>query len=295
MSMAAYQDDPCPVPSLSAGLVRILTDETPAHAWQAHPRLNPDYKESAAAENMDIGSAAHALLFEGADNMQVIEADDFRTKAAREQRDDARASGKFPILARKYSMVQAVVASAKAAWDRNEDLAGYRLADGKPEQTIVWNEAESWFRCRPDWMSNDRKIIIDGKFTETSAHPNAYARQIANMGYDSRGAFYLRGNTATGSAEDAVYVFLVCEIQPPYACAFIGLPPAYVALGASKVESAIAIWRRCMASGKWEGYAARIYYPDPPGYAVAQWEEREISQFGIKYEVSELWHKPGDL
>ncbi len=98
------------------------------------------------------------------------------------------------------------------------------------------------------------------------------------MGYDSRAAFYLRGNAATGGPEDARYVYLIQETKPPYAAAFIGLDPAYMELGRRKVEHAIAIWRSCMATGKWPGYPSRIMWAAPPAYAIAQQEEAEMRE-----------------
>ena len=40
MSMDEYHADPCPTPSLSSGIARVLWANTPMHAWFKHPRLN---------------------------------------------------------------------------------------------------------------------------------------------------------------------------------------------------------------------------------------------------------------
>jgi len=282
--MAEYQADPAPVPSLSAGIVDILTRESPLHAWFAHPKLNPNYQPDVDSK-FDIGTAAHALLFEGTDNCVIVEADDWRTKLARETRDAIRASGKLPLLAKHHAAVEAMVSAAFQAWQTNDDLAGYSLHDGMNEWSILWdeggvlNQPALWCRCRPDHLSKDRRLIVDAKFTDTSANPFAFERQIDRMGYDSRAAFYLRGNAATGGPEDARYVYLVQEVKPPYAASFIALDPAYLDLGRRKVENAIAIWRSCMASGKWPGYLNRIHYAAPPAYAIAQQEEQEVRGF----------------
>src|SRR4029077_4574623 len=104
----AYQADPCPVASLSAGIVDLLIRESPLHAWHAHPKLNPDYQPQVDSR-FDIGTAAHALLFEGMDNAVIVEADDWRTKAARETGDAIRAAGKLPLLARHHAAVEEMV------------------------------------------------------------------------------------------------------------------------------------------------------------------------------------------
>src|SRR5258708_6783242 len=122
---AAYHADPCPVASVSAGIVDILTRESPLHAWYASPKLNPNYVEQVDSK-FDIGTAAHALLFEGMDKAVIVEADDWRTKLARETRDAIRASGKLPLLAKHHVTVLEMVEAANAAWEANADLTGYR-------------------------------------------------------------------------------------------------------------------------------------------------------------------------
>src|SRR5262245_50563917 len=64
--LAEYLADPCPAPSLSASIAHILLSQSPRHAWEAHPRLNPHY-EPEEAEAFDLGTAAHAYLLEGAE------------------------------------------------------------------------------------------------------------------------------------------------------------------------------------------------------------------------------------
>src|SRR4051812_43711235 len=71
-----YHRDICPEPSLSNSLAGILLSRSPKHAWLAHPRLNPNYKPE-ESKVFDKGSAAHALLLEGIDLMEVIDPADY--------------------------------------------------------------------------------------------------------------------------------------------------------------------------------------------------------------------------
>jgi hypothetical protein len=313
---ADYHADPAPAPSLSAGIVEILTRESPLHAWTNHPRLNPAYKEE-VKEEFDIGSAAHALLFEGIDNMMVFDpaeypnakgggvATGWTNKAIRAARDEARAQGRIPVLKDTASAIRAMVDSARKAWEENTDLKGYSLDGGKNEWSIIWQESNLyspgpgkpiehrdviWCRCKPDHLSNDRRVMVDAKFTDLSANPASFEQRIARMGYDCRGAWYARGNAATGGAEDTKYFYMNQEIKPPYATSFCPLAPSYMELGARKVERAIAIWRECMASGKWPAYGNRAFWMEAPAYEIARWEEQELR--GIEYDPAKLWEKP---
>jgi len=156
---ATYHADPCPVASLSAGIVDILTRESPLHAWAAHPRLNPDYREE-VKEEFDVGQAAHALLFEGVNKMAVFDPADYpnqkgggvatgwTNKAIREARDAARADGKIPVLKETSIALQAMVEAAKLAWAQNTDLAGYPLDGGMNEWSIIWKDTFTLFFWR---------------------------------------------------------------------------------------------------------------------------------------------------
>src|SRR3990167_1259095 len=87
LPIADYIKDPAPQPSLSASLAHVLLTRSPKHAWLAHPRLNPAWEPDESEARQDIGTIVHALLLEGdASRVVVIEAEDYRTKAAKEAR-----------------------------------------------------------------------------------------------------------------------------------------------------------------------------------------------------------------
>lgn len=260
-------------PSLSNSISKILAAETPRHAWTAHPRLNPNHKEIEKT-SFDRGSAAHALLLEGEDRMTVIHQDSYRTNLAKELRDAARAQGKHPILEKDYDPIYEMVSVAKDAIRNCQDLGGLTLQDGNAEQVFAWIEGDTCMRSRIDWMSNDRRLILDFKTTEASANPADWERTMLNGWGDLQPAFNLRGNIATGGPEDAKFVWLVQEVQPPFACCFIGVTNELLALGQQKVNAAMEIWRECMASNKWPAYPARIHWLSPPAWAEAKWAER---------------------
>lgn len=88
-------------------------------------------------------------------------------------------------------------------------------------------------------------------------------------------AFNLRGNRATGGPEDANFVWLVQEVQPPFACSFVGVTPELLALGNEKVDRAVRLWSECLKSGKWPAYENRVHWLTPPAWASANWESRK--------------------
>lgn len=271
MSAQEYHSDPVILPSLSASVASILLTQSPRHAALAHPRLSLAYQPDEDSR-FDLGSAAHALLLENdGSKVCVIEAADWRTKDAKAKRDEARANGLFPILAKHNFAVTAMVKAAREFVETTE-LAGI-FTRGKPEQTIVWQEGTSWCRARLDWLTDDHSLILDYKSTE-SAQPEQVIRQIGRMGYDIQSEFYRRGLAAvrSGKVDLPAFVFLFQEITPPYACSLVALSNAYVEIGQRKIADAIDRWQQCLQLGQWPGYSTAIHYAEPAAWQIAEIE-----------------------
>lgn len=272
---ADYHADPCPVPSLSRSTIMDLLYDCPRRAWFNHPRLNPDYKEE-ESEKFDIGKAAHAMLLEGRDAVHVVEADDWRTKAAKQAREEARQAGKIPLLEDQYHEVKRMVNHAIS------ELAGSEIGiqdlhdEGESELSYIWMESGLWMRVRPDWISKDRRIVLDYKTTGASANPEDYSRIIIASGLDVQDAFYTRGIKAVDGTEPDFY-FMVQETKPPYLCSFIDLDMVFREIGQEKTKKGISIWRDCMATDKWPGYPPKVCTVEAPGWAMAQWEYRKFA------------------
>lgn len=272
MSAQEYHADPCVAPSLSSHIANILISQSPRHAAFAHPRLNPNYHAEESTD-FDLGACAHAVLLEGEANIYPIEAPDWRTKAAKDARDQARAQGKTPILAHKLGSIRAMADAARLALAECE-FGPIDLGTGVAEQVLIWQEGDAWCRARPDWMRADRKLIIDYKSTAGCAEPSAWIRnQMGPMGFDLQAVHYLRGNAMTG----ADWIFLVQENYEPYECSFVGMSPAMLDIAQRKWDYAIALWKNCLQKNRWNGYSRQIAYADPTSWQLAEAEERELT------------------
>lgn len=271
MTMAEYLADPCPVPSLSAGVADTLLRQSPLHAKTAHPKLNPDYRQ-AEDGRFDIGTAAHSLILEGDDKVAVCEFDDWRTKAAKEQRDLARANGMTPLLAKHYAAVKEMVGVARYFIQACE--IGKYLKDAEPEMTCVARRGGIWMRSRPDLLSLDRKINVHYKTCENAA-PETFCRQIPRMGYDLAAVFYDTVLDELGFKSESF--FIAQEITPPYACSLIGLDPAARDVAMGKLEYACEAWKRCLSSGRWGTYPLSATYASPSSYELDAAEDRRLT------------------
>lgn len=261
-------------PSLSASVASLLVSRSPKHAWAAHPKLNPAAARIDKAI-YDIGHVAHSIILEGTDRVQVVDAADWRTKDAKEQRDEARANGRTPLLANQYADVCRMVEAVQAQLAEH-DAEPPLFTDGKPEQTLVWDEDGVVCRARCDWLQDDCSAITDLKTTSKSAHPRAFERNLFTVGCDVQAAFYLRGLAAvTGTQQWAKWRWVVVETQAPFALSVIEPAADVLELGNRKVEYALTVWRDCLERDVWPAYSTAVEWAHAPEWEIARWLERE--------------------
>lgn len=288
MSEEDYQADKvADRPSLSASICKILIASTPLHAWTAHPKLNPNFVRE-EKELFDRGTVAHALLLQGLRNAHIIRAtnkdgevvSNWQTKAAKQERDEARAAGKVPILEYQWHAVEAMVERAR------EQLAAHKEAknaftNGKPEVTITWIDhatdgTEVLCRARLDWLHDDHRFIDDYKSSGRDVNPETIASKMLDD-WDIQAEFYRRGlEKITGIRPQ--FRFCAQENTEPYALSVIGIDPAFEWIGQKKVQAAIDTWAKCLAANDWPGYPDRICFPVLPEWAEKSWLRKEMEQ-----------------
>lgn len=267
-----YHADPCPAPSLSASMANILLSQSPLHAWTAHPKLNPAFLRE-EEDKFNMGTAVHRYFLEGqSDNFAIVDAKDWRTKIAQDQKAAARAEGKVPLLTEQWERVQRM---AEALTVQIATFSGRPFTHGKPEQTLVWREGGIWCRARLDWLRDDYTAIEDLKTTGATANPEAWTRgPMFNLGFDFAAAFYRRGLKAV-TGKDAAFRFIVIEDFEPHAAAPIAPGPDVLAFAETKIEYALKKWGECLESGTWEGYPTETMFAELPPWLEARWVERQ--------------------
>lgn len=271
-----YHADPA-APSLSASIAALMCNRSPRHAWIAHPRLNPDY-EHADEQKFDIGTVAHAMLLAQEDPCHIVDAADWRTTFAKDQRDFAREQDRIPLLTHQHGEVQAMVAAVRGQLDAIA-IDPPLFAAGAPEQTLVWEDQGVLCRARLDWLRDDRATVDDLKTTAGSARPDEWARRrMWEMGADIQARFYVRGVRAlTGG--DPEFRFAVAETCPPYAVSLVSLSPAAIEVADAKIDHALALWRRCVERDEWPGYPQQVAYAEPPVWEVERlYDLRELAE-----------------
>lgn len=269
LSAARYHADPVSGGSLSSsGARKLLPPSCPA--LFAHWR-------AAGGEHravFDVGHAAHAVVLGAGAELAVVDASDWRGKAAREERDAAYAGGRTPLLRAEYDQVQAMSAALRA-----HPVAAALLdpARGRPEQTLIWRDEPTgvWRRAMLDWLPDaapGRRLIVADYKTARSAEPGALSRALDSYGYAAQAAWYLDGVTAldlTGGGP-AAFVFVAQEKDPPYVVTVFEPDAEALRWGALLNRKAIETYRRCTDAGHWPGYTDDVISVGLPAWAVRQ-------------------------
>lgn len=261
-------------PRFSKSIGHLLLTKSPRHAWAAHPKLNPNWKPSDEAK-FDVGTAAHAMLLEGDESLiAVVDAKDWKTKAAQSERDEARAAGFTPLLRHVYDEAREMIAAARAQLDLVDPTL---FAAGRPERTLAFAIDGVACKARCDWLDDSLARIVDYKTTSGSAAPEVWTtNRLYDIGADLQAVLYLRGlDEAAADGGQRRFVFVVQETAAPYALSVIELGPDVVALAQAKLEFALATWKRCLATGEWPAYPTEIVRAKLPAWQENRWYERE--------------------
>ncbi len=262
--------------ALSSGIAKLLVERSPAHAWTAHPKLNPAWQPE-FDDKFDIGTAAHKLMLEGENCIVEGDYKDWRTKEAQDFKQEARRLGQIALLIPQATRVREMVEKAKM------QLAGFYpdfafFLGGKPEQTLVWKDDHGVFcRARVDWLHDATMCVDDYKTTSASADPRKWDRTMYGMGADMQVAFYLRGLRKITDGlpkNDSDWRFVVQECYAPYALSAVTLAPSAMAIANDKVQKAIDTWALCIERDFWPAYPPKVASIEVPTWEELRWLEK---------------------
>lgn len=251
----------------SSGARKLLPPYTPASfRWmQDNPREEKDY--------FDFGHAAHSLVLGVGAPIHEVKHEDWRSKAAKEERAECYAEGLTPLLTYDY---QAVLAMAAAV--REHPLAAALLSSGAAEQSGYYRDPQTgvMLRFRLDWLTetrDGRKLIVDYK-TGRSAHPPACVASAARYGYHQQHPWYSDGLQAVLELDyEPELLFIFQDKNPPYLVSVVGLEDSDIQRGRDLNRRAIDIYADCVVRSEWPGHPNEIHYLSLPKWSAYQDEE----------------------
>lgn len=224
-----------------------------------HPR-----EATEPTDDMRFGSAVHSLVL-GGPAVVHIEADNYQTKAAREQRDEAEDAGNIPLKTKDYMRA---VECAHAV--RNHPVAAKLLDNAEHRELVcVWDDNGVELRAKIDAVCG--RFGVDLKTTQ-NASTDAFARSIGTYNYWSQDAWYREAMRQCLGISDPAFVFIAVEKDPPYLVNVVQLEDYAVDLGHKRNERLIAVYRECVAADAWPAFGDGINQVTLPRWVEMQEE-----------------------
>lgn len=273
-------------PALSStGAKKLLSPSTPAHyRW-----WKDNGQDTTSA--MEHGSAAHTVVLGTGKALHVVQASNWTTKAAREERDMARDIGRIPVLEREYeellAMADAIRAHPIAGWlFQRQRYEGGALIEptGTPEVSLFWRDPLVGIdkRARLDWVPNvvspAGSLIVGDYKTCVSADDESCDQAIRSYGYHRQADWNTEGLYACGLDRGAPVLFVLVfqEKKAPYLVNVRAVEAQTLKVAQWRNHQAAEVFRQCTESGVWPGYPERIGYAQLPYWDL----KRELEAMG---------------
>ena len=134
--------------------------------------------------------------------------------------------------------------------DENNITIREIFKNGTYQEELYWNDEYSWLDCRAklDWISNDKKTIIDIK---TTSSIDGIKWDMFSYGYDIQAAMYTRAIKQLYNI-DADFIFLFVSKSSPYNVARISLSPETLLEATRKLEYGFDLYNEYMISNEWQ-------------------------------------------
>lgn len=232
-----------------------MVHRSPLHFWNRY--LNPDREPESPTPATVIGSALHTRVLEPHlfyDEYAVSpEGIDRRTKEGKLRWADfeQESAGKTLLKAEDAAQIEKM---AKAV--HGHPAAKLLLSKpGKAEQSYFWTDDNTGVqcKCRPDWHTEDRRIIVDVKTTE-DASPSKFMRSsVLTYRYHVQAWYYMQG-----LPEAEVFLFVAVEKKAPFAVGVYSLPAKLLERGLEEAQADLRTIAECQSTGVWPGYGNEV-------------------------------------
>jgi hypothetical protein len=249
------------------------------HGWAAHPRFGGHPKP--VTFSMKLGTILDEVLTNECKRLKLMEHAEYRTNAAKADRDAALAAGLVPV--KKHELQQAQERAESVL--TNLRYHGIDMEDGWQKQVcILWDESASngnKVQCRAllDWFHLGSLIRVRDLKSAKSARPGeALNRTMIANSYHLQAVAYTRAVEAVfpDMAGRVVFENLLVETEWPFEPLLTEFDGACRELGRVQWQEAVDRWEECTRTGKWPGYmkTAQPYTVQLPAYMQADiWDD----------------------
>jgi hypothetical protein len=228
--------------SLSQSGAKTLLAQGPERfAWERENGRPPK-------DAFDIGGLTHELVLRGGDNrIRIVDAYDWRTKAAQQAKRDAHKDRLTPCHRGDLLQASRVACAVKA-----HALAGPILSEGEPEVSLYWIDAETGVTCRGriDWLRDNALVDLKTVGRYGDAVPAKFGRSAASFDYPMQAAFYSDGYYALTGVR-LPFLTIAVELDPPHFVTVGWYSDDDLEIGRERMRQALAIYAERESSGVW--------------------------------------------
>lgn len=256
-------------PRLSPSIGIKLIEESPRAAWASHRLLGNHRKPT--TDSQREGRLWHSVLLENGKGVVVIDADSFRTKAAKEERDKALFEGNIPVIGPKWEVIQAAVPRIQ------EELKAVGVQfTGVSEEKFLWEEVAddgTTVFCSGVIDHYSEATIFDVK-TEPVVNQRLAALSIARSHAILQDASYKSAfvNTYGGERERLTMIYVFIQTEEPFVCVPVVMSGEYQEVSFLKWRRAINAWALHSKGGTdkkhWPGPVQSPTRIEPPGWMM---------------------------
>lgn len=187
---------------------------------------------------IDMGQLVHMIVLGGEDTFAVSEFPDFRTKAAREWRDEQIEAGKNIITQQMFDDASEIIANIEAHPFSKQYLFGTGVTH---EHEVFADTAEGVkLRGKADAikLANSAAIITDIK---TTAQYDKFFRAAQSKHYDLQAANYTLMTASSLGVETNMVNFMFCVVETvkPYRVKYWHASLEFVEAGERKLRTCI--------------------------------------------------------
>lgn len=257
-----YHADPVEGGSLSyTGMKQLL--KSPAH-YRYYMDAPREPKPA-----FDAGHIIHALVLGTPLNVIELPYADYRTAAAREERDAAYASGLIPVKPGELDPLKEIAEAVLT-----DTLARPLFETSLPAELSLFAPHPDFdgvtIRGRVDKIAQigEDPVLVDLKTCQDSA-PAEFARDIANFGYYLQAVVYanLWAWTHPGEPQPEMLFVAVAKTKP-HLVSVNRIGMQYEDLGAMHFARAVERYAEGKRTGQWPGYAPTVWEQEPPAWLL---------------------------
>lgn len=213
-----------------------------------------DHPREGTTDAMERGTVIHEMVLGGDTHLERMpsEFNDFRTKKARELRDEARSKGLVPILNHEYERL----------WKVSQHIrhtiigAGYDLDAAENERTLEWT-SELGVPCEGTPDSRLGKVVLDLKVSDKRYRPKELQKTIWTFAYDVQAAAY---QEACGTTS---HIIAFASLAAPARVHLVPMSESFLEVGRQRWGVVQSIWKRCQSTGEWPDFDVEPARPEP--------------------------------